>query len=85
LKEGAIAMTFRVGLAVTAVVPAFVCLTCPEAADACLDQGTGSAVLQVLMGVLVGGLFAANHFKSQIMSVWKRLSSRGGQVDTTED
>ena len=60
---------------------AFLFATFPVSAPACTVEGTTSTVLQVLVGVLVGGLFAANHYKSQIGSVWKRISRRSGDDD----
>ena len=64
-----------------AIAPALICLTFPETADACIDQSTGSAVLKVLTAVLVGGLFAYNHFKLRINALVKRLLTREEKHD----
>jgi hypothetical protein len=58
------------------MAPAIFCLTFPESADACIDQSTGSTVLKVLTAILVGGLFAYNHYKSRINTLVKRLLAR---------
>jgi len=69
-------MRFLTRTGMMAVVPAFICLTFPETADTCIDQSTGSAVLKVLTAILVGGLFAYNHYKSRINSLVKKLLAR---------
>ena len=69
-------MRLFTGSALMTIAPALIFLTFPEAADACIDQSTGSAVLKVLTAVLVGGLFAYNHFKSRINNLVKQLFIR---------
>jgi len=71
-------------LTMAPVVPAFLCLTIPQTADACLDQAANSTILQVLTAVLVGGLFAANHFRSQIKA-FLNLFSRAKKRERTKD
>ena len=63
------------------IAPAIICFTFPETADACIDQSTGSTVLKVLTAVLVGGLFAYNHFKIRINALVKRLLAREAKHD----
>ena len=74
-------MRFFTGSTLMAVAPAIICLTFPETADACIDQSTGSTVLKVLTAVLVGGLFAYNHFKIRINAVIKGLLAREEKHD----
>jgi len=65
-------------------VPAIIiCLPVPEAADAYLDPGTGSIILQVAIAGLVGGLFAAKIFWNRIRTLLKTLFSRGTKGETT--
>jgi len=69
------------GSALMIIAPGLICLTFPETVDACIDQSTGSAVLKVLTAVLVGGLFAYNHFKSRINNLVKQLFTKGKKHD----
>ena len=64
---------------------AFLYLPFPDAADACIDQGTGSAVLKVLAAVLVGGVFMYNHFRNRINTFVNKLLSRGDKREGAED
>ena len=56
-------------------VPAFFFLTSSEMIDACLDFDTGSTVLRVFVALLVGGLFAANHYKHRIGTIYHKMRS----------
>ncbi len=67
------------------VAYAFVYLPFPDAADACIDQGTGSAVLKVLAAVLVGGVFMYNHFRNRINIFINKLFSREEKREGAED
>lgn len=78
-------MKFFTRFIMVPVAPAFFYLTFPETANACLDQGAGSTILQVFVAVLVGGLFAANHFKDRIRSLYNNLRSRGKEGEASKD
>lgn len=49
----------------------------PQRAYAYIDPGTGSIIIQVLIGVLVGGLVAAKIFWNRISTSVKSLFCRG--------
>ena len=59
------------------VIPAIVILTPPKFIDAYLDPGTGSIIIQVIIGVAVGGLFAVKIFWNRIKTFFKKLFNRG--------
>ena len=61
----------------TSVVPALFILAGPETIDAYLDPGTGSLIIQVVIGVAVGGLFTVKIFWNRIKTFFKNLFSRG--------
>ena len=61
----------------TSVVPALFILAGPETIDAYLDPGTGSLIIQVVIGVAVGGLFAVKIFWNRIKTFFKNLFSQG--------
>ena len=52
-------------------------LALPSTADAYLDPGTGSYVVQLLIGSLLGGLFALGMFWRRVVAFFKRLFRRG--------
>lgn len=60
----------------TSVVPALFILAGPETIDAYLDPGTGSLIIQVVIGVAVGGLFTVKIFWGRIKTFFKNLFSR---------
>ena len=67
-------------LIATRSLPAIIiCLLAPEAADAYLDPGTGSIILQVAIAGLVGGLVALKIFWNRIRTFFKSLFSRGAR------
>ena len=53
-------------------------LTLPSFALAYLDPGTGSYVVQLLIGGLLGGLFALGVFWRRVVGSIKRLFKRRG-------
>jgi len=53
-------------------------LALPSVAHAYLDPGTGSYVVQLLIGGLLGGLFALGMFWRRVLASIKRLFKRGG-------
>lgn len=58
--------------------PAIVILTFRHIiTDPYLDAGTGSILIQALIGGLVGGLFALKIFWNRIKNFFKTLFSRG--------
>lgn len=61
----------------TSIVPALFILGGPEKIDAYLDPGTGSIIIQVVIGVAVGGLFTVKIFWNRIKTFFKNLFSRG--------
>lgn len=52
-------------------------LALPSVAHAYLDPGTGSYVMQLLLGTVLGGLFALGVFWRRVLSFFKRLFKRG--------
>jgi hypothetical protein len=52
-------------------------LLLPSVAHAYLDPGTGSYVVQLLIGTLLGGLFALGVFWRRVVASFKRLFKRG--------
>ena len=67
------------------ILSGFLLLPFPDTTGACIDQGTGSAILKVGAAVLVGGVFFYNHFRNRINAFVSNLLSRGGKRDGTED
>ncbi len=65
------------GLLVLAMLLLFV----PSPAYAYLDPGTGSYILQLVIGTLLGGLFAVGLFWRRVGASFKRLFKRGGGDD----
>jgi hypothetical protein len=56
-------------------------LLLPSTAQAYLDPGTGSYVLQLLLGTLLGGLFALGVFWRRVLAFARRLFKRGSGDD----
>lgn len=52
-------------------------LLVPSPAHAYLDPGTGSYAVQLLIGSLLGGLFALGLFWRRVVASLKRLFKRG--------
>ncbi len=57
-------------------------LLLPSVAQAYLDPGTGSYVLQLLLGTALGGLFALGVFWRRVLAFIKRLFKRGSSDDS---
>jgi len=68
----------------TSVVPAFFYLTIPQTADA-YNLESGGSSLHLIAALLVGGLFAAYHFRNRIEPFFKKLFSRGEKRKRAED
>ena len=56
-------------------------LALPSTAHAYLDPGTGSYVVQLLIGSLLGGLFALGMFWRRVVASVKRFFRRGSKDD----
>ncbi len=52
-------------------------LLVPSIAHAYLDPGTGSYAVQLLIGSLLGGLFAVGLFWRRVVAFFKRLFKHG--------
>jgi len=72
-------------LSITPFVSALFYLTLPSTSDANPAQGTGNTIAQVIVAVLVGGLFAFNHYKGTIKTFYKNLVSRGEKREGPDD
>ncbi len=59
-------------------------LALPSIAHAYLDPGTGSYVVQLLIGTLLGGLFALGVFWRRVVASFKRLFKRGSKNDGSQ-
>lgn len=60
---------------------ALLLLLVPSTAHAYLDPGTGSYVMQLLIGTVLGGLFALGMFWRRVVAFVKRLFRRGRGSD----
>jgi hypothetical protein len=60
-----------------------VLLALPSTAHAYLDPGTGSYVLQLLLGTVLGGLLALGVFWRRVVAFFKHLFTRGSIDDGT--
>ena len=58
-------------------------LALPSIAHAYLDPGTGSYVVQLLIGTVLGGLFALGVFWRRVLAFLKRLFKRGSSDEET--
>ena len=65
------------------LVLTLVLLALPSIANAYLDPGTGSYVVQLLVGSLLGGLFALGVFWRRVGASFKRLFRRGSSDDSS--
>jgi hypothetical protein len=63
------------------LVLALLLLALPSTAHAYLDPGTGSYVVQLLIGTVLGGLFAVGMFWRRAVASVKRLFKRGSSDD----
>ncbi len=62
-------------------MPTLLLLLVPSLAHAYLDPGTGSYVLQLLLGTVLGGLFAVGVFWRRVVASVKRLFKRRSGAD----
>jgi hypothetical protein len=56
-------------------------LLLPSIAHAYLDPGTGSYVVQILIGTVLGGLFALGMLWRRVVASFKRFFKRGSSDD----
>jgi len=60
----------------------FLCLfLLPHEAHAYIDPATGSYITQIIIAVVVGGLFVAKQYFAKIKDFIRNLSSRGEKLD----
>ena len=78
-------MKYLIRLMKAPIIPAVFFFTLPETSNAYLDPATGSIILQAVIGVAVGGLFAVGLFWSRVKSFFKNLFSRGQKDGTDQD
>jgi uncharacterized membrane-anchored protein YitT (DUF2179 family) len=70
----------------TSAAPAFIILTFRHTTtDPYLDAGTGSIMIQALIGGVVGGLFALKIFWNKIKTFFKSLFNRGKTGEVARD
>jgi hypothetical protein len=67
------------------IVPAVVILTVNADVHAYLDAGTGSIILQAVLGGVVGVLVAIRLFWNQIKAFFSRLLHRSKQHEEPQD
>jgi len=73
-------------LTMAPVVLAFFYLPFPQTADHYyLDPGSGSIIIQVVIAVAVGGLFAVKLFWHRIKSFFRSVFSRGREIERPEE
>ena len=75
-----ISMKYYMGLLVLPVLMIVPDLPGPEGVDAYLDPGTGSIIIQVVIGVAVGGLATIGIFWGRVKSFFRNIFSRGDQA-----
>jgi len=68
-------MKYFTHLIITLVILIWLYLIFPRGAYAYLDPGTGSFILQLIIGILLGGLFAVKLFWNKIKNFFKNLFS----------
>lgn len=74
-------MSRRRGIRVSLAVMLIGLALLPGLAHAYLDPGTGSYVLQILVGALLGGLFAIGIFWRRVLAFVRRIFTRSGDKD----
>ncbi len=67
------------------VLTLFVLSLFPSVAFAYLDPGTGSYLMQVLIGGVMGGMFAVSMFWRRIVAFFSNLFGRGTSKDNLAD
>jgi hypothetical protein len=67
------------------ILPASLYLMSPGTTDASFSHANGITGLQLAIGILVGALYAANHFKGRIRTFFKNLPWESKKRQGTED
>ena len=69
-------MKFFTPVSLTTYISLSPLLILPQMADANVDQAYGITIVQVIIGILVFGLFLGNHYRGRIRDAFKKLFSR---------
>ena len=69
-------MKFLAHVSLTTYISLSPLLILPQIADANADQAYGITVVQVMIGILVFGLFLGNHYRGRIRNAFKKFFSR---------
>lgn len=67
------------------IMPASFYLMSRNMTDAAFSHGNGITAPQLAIGILVGVLYTANHFKGRIKTFFKDLSSKNKRGEGRED
>ena len=70
-------MKYLSSLTKTPIAPAFFFWGLSKTCDAYLDLGTGSLIVQILIGTFVGGIFAVKIFWGKIKTTFMNLLFKG--------
>ncbi len=65
------------------LLPVVSLLLLPSVAQAYLDPGTGSYVLQLVLGTVLGGLFALGLFRRRVIAFIRHLFKRKSSDDSS--
>lgn len=71
-------MKFFTRMSLTTYISISPLLILPQMADANANQAYGITVVQVIIGILVFGLFLGNHYRGRIRNAFKKFFSRSG-------
>ena len=69
-------MKFFTCVSLTTYVSMSPLLILPQMADATVDQAYGITIVQVIIGILVFGLYLGNHYRGRIRKALKKFFSR---------
>jgi hypothetical protein len=69
-------MKFFTRVSLTTYISMSPLLILPQIADANADQAYGITIVQVIIGILVFGLFLGNHYRGRIRNTFKKFFSR---------
>jgi hypothetical protein len=76
LNKRVFKMRFFTSLTTKTSISAFSLVILPQLADANVDQAYGITIVQVIIGILVFGLFLGNHYRGRIRNAFKKFFSR---------
>ena len=74
---------FRAALTAAAVV-ALACLALPRTAHAYVDPGSGSLIIQVIVGAIAGSLIALKFYWARVKDFFSSRSSRKSPPGETD-